>query len=104
MIRLCDCANLAEAQLLIGLLARHGIAARLFHENLAGATGEIPFIETWPEIWLLDPADETRAREILRDYETTPAESGQVFCPVCKEANPGNFETCWKCGADLRGK
>jgi len=100
--KLCDCANLAEAHLLLGLLTQAGIDARVFNENLAGATGEIPFIETWPEIWLEDPADEPRARAILRDVETTPTDSGTVFCPQCKEANPANFETCWKCGAVLR--
>lgn len=87
---------------MLGLLAQAGIDARLFKENLGGATGEIPFIETWPEIWLTDPADEARALAILRAYETTPANSGTVFCPRCKEPNPANFETCWHCGAILR--
>jgi hypothetical protein len=99
MRRLYRAADLPEAQLLIGLLATAGIEARLFNRHARGALGDIPFPETYPEIWLAEARDLERARRILAQYERPTA--AETRCRACGEDNPGGFELCWRCGAAL---
>ena len=53
-----------------------------------------------PQVWVDDPADEKRAREVIEDFARAPA-APTLECPACGEDNPGAFELCWKCGAGL---
>ncbi len=101
MIRIYQAANLPQAHLLAGLLRHAGIAVRIFNENAQGGMGEIPFGETYPEIWLEDAADKPRALAVIADFEAAPLAREQVYCRACSEENPANFELCWKCGTAL---
>lgn len=98
MIRIYQAANLPQAHLLAGLLRHAGIAVRIFNENAQGGMGEIPFGETYPEIWIENAADKLRADTVIAAFEGAPVDSGSVFCRSCSEENPANFELCWKCG------
>jgi len=89
--------DLIEAELLLGLLGAAGIEARLFNSHARGGMGEIPFTETWPEIWLDDERDRERARRVLHEFQR-PAPRGSRRCPSCGEENPAGFELCWQCG------
>ena len=60
MFRLCTAANLPEAHLLLHRLAQAGIEARVLNEHAQGGLGEIPFTHAYPEIWIMEPADEER--------------------------------------------
>ena len=100
MKRLYAAASLPEAYLLRGLLARAGIEVRVFNEHAAGATGEIPFTHSYPELWLVDERDSERAREVVDGYERRVV-TGTRACPGCGEDNPDTFELCWRCGAPL---
>jgi len=100
VIRFCTAANLPEAHLLVRLLAEAGIAARILNEHAQGGTGELPFTQTWPEIWLERETDLVRADEVRRHFERG-AEEAPRCCAQCGEQNPGSFELCWKCGAPL---
>lgn len=100
MYRFYSAANLHEAHLILHLLDLAGIEARVFNEHALGATGEIPFTHSYPELWLADARDLTRAREIVRAYEQ-PAATETRACPACGEENPANFELCWRCGDAL---
>src|SRR4030067_2712929 len=75
MRRLCTAANLPEAHLLLHRLVHAGIEARVFNEHAQGGLGEIPFTHAYPEIWIMEPAQEARAREILPELERGPAPS-----------------------------
>ena len=101
MLRLYSAANLPEAHLLRQLLAQAGIEAHVFNENAQSGMGEIPFTHAWPEVWLAEATDVTRAREIVQNFERPCAPRADVFCAACRERNPGNFELCWSCGATL---
>ncbi|HID48365.1 MAG TPA: DUF2007 domain-containing protein [Chromatiales bacterium] len=103
MLLIYTAANLMEAQLLVGLLARAGIAAEVMNRYAQGATGELPVDQARPQIWLERDSDKSRALEIVRDYEATPATSDWIYCRHCRERNPDNFELCWKCGEPLQG-
>jgi hypothetical protein len=65
--------------------------------TLAGALGEIPFLECAPQLWLMNDADEARAREILQQLRE-PATGLPWRCGSCGEESEPQFGTCWKCG------
>ena len=101
MLKLYDATNLTEAQLLLDLLTRAGIEAQILNSFAQGATGEIPFGQAYPEIWLQNQDDWSRARKIVMEYETTPATADWIYCRHCGERNPANFELCWYCGKEF---
>ena len=101
MYKLYDASDLPEAHLLLGLLSQAGVTAQILNSYAQGATGEIPFGQAYPEIWLEDENDRRRALAIINRYESTPLNTDWVFCRQCGERNPANFELCWQCGSEL---
>lgn len=101
MQKIYEAANLPEAYLILHMLDEAGIPARVFNENAQGAVGELPFIHTYPEIWVFRGDDITRACEVLNQFEQGAADPGLVLCSHCAEENPANFELCWRCGKHL---
>ncbi len=101
MERLYSAANLPEAYLIRDLLAEVGVRTQILNENAQGGVGEIPFTETYPEIWVERKNDMERARRVITEYESRSVSAGYVDCPRCGEQNPENFETCWHCGVPL---
>lgn len=101
MRRVYETANLQEAHLILHLLSAEGIEARILNANAQGGLGEIPFTQTYPEIWVMRDGELDRARTIIAAYERRPAVQGTRRCPACGEENPDNFETCWHCGRPL---
>jgi len=83
------------------MLSVAGIEARVFNEHLQGGLGDLPFVEVYPEIWLEDEADITRAQRILADYERPVMARDNLRCRFCGEESPGRFEICWRCGKPL---
>ncbi len=75
-----------------------GIRCDVRNTALSGALGEIPFLECAPQLWLVNDADETRAREILLEIRQ-PASGPAWCCAACGEQSEPQFGTCWKCGA-----
>ena len=101
MKRFYSAADLQQAHLLASLLREAGISCHVFNEHLQGGVGEIPFTQAWPELWLVNPADEARARAIVAAFEQPQPDEPARRCPGCGEENPANFETCWRCGDSL---
>lgn len=104
MRKLYSAVNLQEAYLLLHRLAHAGIEARVLNEHAVGAVGEIPFLHAYPEVWLEDADDESRARTIVRDFEERRSDGLPWSCPSCGEENPGGFELCWRCGTGVEGR
>lgn len=90
-------ANPVEAQLLRDHLAGAGIEVEIRGAYAWGATGELPFAETYPRLHLRDPREWDRARALLRAYEQGAATQPQWRCHRCQELCPGTFEICWNC-------
>lgn len=63
---------------------------------LNGAMGELPFVETWPAIWV-DEQYEQAALELIR-ITLEHREEGAWTCQHCGETLEAQFQTCWKCG------
>jgi len=101
VIRIYKAADLPEAHLIAGLLRQAGIDARVLNENAQGGLGDIPFGETYPEVWIINAPDFARANDMIAHFERAPIESGSIFCRACNEENPANFELCWHCGARI---
>jgi hypothetical protein len=101
MFRLYAAANLQEAQIVAGMLAHAGIESQIFNQHSQGALGEIPFGETYPEIWLEDERDIDLARKLLSAYERPAGATEEAACRHCGEPNPVNFSLCWHCGQPL---
>lgn len=101
MIRVFQAADLPQAHLLVGLLRHAGIEAQVLNEHARGGLGDIPFGETYPEVWIAQPRDLERAKQLIGEFELR-REPGRIFCRACGEENPDNFELCWKCGAALQ--
>lgn len=72
------------------------------HLTMSGLT-EIPIPEFFPALCVMDDEDHGRAMEIIRRHLTENSKGAEleVICPACAETNPGNFDICWSCGADL---
>src|SRR3990172_12594189 len=102
MIRCYCAANLLEAHMIRDLLEEAGIKTHVFNENAQGGVGEIPFIHTYPEIWLVNEGDIEKARKILAAYETPMKDTATRLCGHCGELNPGGFQICWNCGKTLQ--
>ncbi len=81
------------------LLLSAGIASELRNQYLAGALGELPMLETWPQLWV-DEADEYRALRVLRETEL-PSAGPPWICAACGERLEPQFTSCWRCGAEL---
>lgn len=81
------------------VLENHGIRCVLRNEHLAGAAGEVPPIECWPEIWVTDEREWERARRIVNDALGSGRTQETAWrCPACGELLEGQFGLCWKCG------
>ena len=83
------------------LLIEAGIETKILNEFAQGGTGEIPFTQTYPEVWLINEEDLNPARKIITSFEQRPGNVGTLACKNCDEINPDTFEVCWRCGASL---
>ena len=95
-------ATLAEAHLLVDLLADRGIRARIFNANASSLAGELPIEAALPQVWVDDSAHADRARGVIDEFQRLPAQPTRK-CSACGEENPGSFDLCWNCGAGLEG-
>ena len=102
MLRVYEAADLQDAHILLGLLAQAGIQARVFNEHARSGMGDIPFGETYPEVWVEDDRDVLPARKIVAEYQSRAGVEGVVVCSACGEESPGNFAVCWNCGTRLQ--
>lgn len=83
------------------LLQTAGIACEIRNDRLSGALGEIPFVECWPELWVVDERDLPQARSLIqRELSQPPEPLSSWCCEVCGEEIEGQFAECWRCAAE----
>ena len=83
------------------LLADRGIRARIFNANASSIAGELPIEAALPQVWVDDPDDAPRAREVIQGFVHAGPLGAPTVCPACGEENPSSFDLCWACGAGL---
>ena len=92
------------ANLLRERLASEGIVCLVRNDELSSALGEIPFVECYPELWLVDDEVWPRARLLLEQWQAETAETGSDWtCSNCGERLEGQFQSCWQCGREFPG-
>ena len=87
------------------LLESHGVKTHVKNETIAMmGVSEIPIPDTFPALCVVDDADFERAWQLIREHRTKNEALAkfELKCPECGETSPGNFDTCWSCGASLR--
>jgi hypothetical protein len=86
------------------VLESEGIACIVRNDRLGGVVGEIPFVECWPELWIVEHGQELRARGLI-EQALRPRPAGQPWvCAACGERIDAAFTECWRCaGADHAG-
>jgi hypothetical protein len=98
MIKVYQCANSIELATFKDVMARNDINIFVKNEFIAGAIGELPFTEAWPEIWVLDHQDEDKAKQLCQQTEQEiQAPQQDWLCNNCGETNNSSFEYCWQC-------
>ncbi|MEJ2471120.1 MAG: DUF2007 domain-containing protein [Desulfuromonadales bacterium] len=91
-------ADRAQAGLLKERLEGEGIACLIRNEQLFAALGEIPFLECFPELWVVDEEVWPRAKTLLDNWLKEDRDAADWTCPVCGEILEGQFGACWQCG------
>jgi hypothetical protein len=86
------------------LLSREGIKCLVKNDRLSAGIGEIPFVECFPELWLIDDEVYPRARLLLDAWmaQTTGNEDEAWICSHCQEQVAQQFEACWNCSRGRR--
>ncbi|HEV8541402.1 MAG TPA: DUF2007 domain-containing protein [Verrucomicrobiae bacterium] len=69
MKMLFSAPNLIVVSQLKDMLERDGIDCFLKNEILSGLAPEIPWTETWPELWVQNDADLSKAEAVKTDWE-----------------------------------
>ena len=82
------------------LLESNQIATFLKNQFGFGGTGELPFVETVPQLYVLREEDEERARKIIAEADQSVADAKAWVCPECGTAIEANFTECWTCAEE----
>jgi hypothetical protein len=94
MLRLTQAPNIAIAAFWVDALRQAGIEATVQGYFLGAAAGELPPDQCLPQIWLMDDAQQEKARSLL--HELTHRPQRRWLCE-CGEMVEGGFEQCWRC-------
>ncbi len=103
-MRVYSAPNMAMVAHIKNVLEAHDIPTAVRGEFRGAMAGEVPPIECWPELWLMDESQAEEAKTIIRDV-IQPQESDLPAwkCPNCEEDIDGQFSNCWNCGTDRPG-
>ena len=74
-----------------------------FMKNQFGTSGsgELPFVEVVPQLWVLNETDVDRARALINELRHPDREElSQAWkCTECGTPQEAAFTHCWKCSA-----
>jgi hypothetical protein len=86
------------------VLESFGIQCLTKRLDLSCAAGELPLIECWPELWVIDDARQREAQAILKKSLAPLKPVRKSWrCVHCDEDIEGQFTECWKCGRSRFG-
>ena len=81
-------------------LEASGIACYVRNEGLTSVLGEIPFVECWPELWVVRNGEALRARGLIDAARAATVTAAPDWtCERCGERVEGQFDACWHCAA-----
>ncbi len=82
----------------LNILKNEGFDAMVQNENLYIASGQLPVINCWPELWVADSDYEEAKAIIDAALNATTPTGGPWKCPECGEEHEPQFSACWSCG------
>lgn len=94
--RVFRAASLLQVAHARNVLIAAGIDSELRNQYLAGALGDLPMLETWPQLWVEDDL-ESSALRALQKADSAPTGDNWT-CSQCGEQLEPQFTTCWRCG------
>jgi len=104
MIRIYSAPMLAMVENVKNVLEQDGIECIVSNEYLSAGVGELPPIETWPQLWVTE-MDAERASKIIEAAEKNTGDSQETWaCPKCHEEIEAQFSECWNCGTSRNRK
>jgi hypothetical protein len=95
--------SIVEIAHLRNVLETAGIACVVRNDRLGGVVGEIPFLECWPELWVVEAGHLLKAKALLDEVLHARPDSAAWRCSGCGESIEGQFALCWNCGAAHAG-
>jgi hypothetical protein len=105
MKRLFVSQSLVEVESLKELLSTDGILCTIRNQQGSSLAGEVPFVEVFPELWVINDADFDRAKELLEEQGSEDeVERPTWVCAGCGERHGALFTACWKCGHENDAK
>tara|TARA_B110000037_G_scaffold181953_1_gene209340 strand:- start:2539 stop:2892 length:354 start_codon:yes stop_codon:yes gene_type:complete len=83
------------------ILEAEGIRTFVRNENMSGTEGMIPIFH--PGLCIVKHSDLGRAKQLIAQSQPSDVSdtAAEIICLACSEKNPGNFASCWNCGAEL---
>jgi hypothetical protein len=81
------------------VLEASGIACLVRNDRLGGIVGEIPFLECWPELWVVETGLYLKAKSLVDEVLRAGPDAAPWRCAGCGESIEGQFAVCWNCGA-----
>jgi len=98
MKRVFRAASLIQVAHARNVLLTAGIQSELRNQYLAGALGDLPMLETWPQLYVEDDDEQAALRALAR---ATAAPAGVAWtCEHCGEVLEPQFTSCWRCGSN----
>lgn len=97
MKRVFRAASLLQVAHARNLLIMAGIETEMRNQYLAGALGDLPMLETWPQLWVEDALESAALRALAAGAASPTGEPWT--CAQCGEHLEPQFMTCWRCGA-----
>lgn len=93
--------NLPEVESLENIMEQSEIPCTIKNQQLAGLAGEVPFVEVFPELWVLRDEDLLKAKDILANWPKAKSlQEKEWICPSCGETIEKEFTACWNCSSD----
>ena len=99
MKKLVSSSSIIEIAHYRNLLSSEGIETVVRNEHLGSIIGEIPFLEVWPELWVVNDLEYDRAKQLIDDSVVDESPKAPWRCATCGTENEGQFAACWSCGA-----
>lgn len=85
------------------ILQSEGIACEIRNQHLGSIMGEMPFVEVWPQLWVVNNLDFDRATQLIGADALNESPTESWTCDRCGENNEGQFAACWNCSATQKG-
>ena len=61
--------TITEVYLIKSVLENEEIVTIVKNEHMAGLAGELPFFESWPQLWVMEDEQEETALTVIEDFQ-----------------------------------